>query len=128
MSKETVNSAGFFIRNEAGKVTDAGFILFERRDNHTVQTTIKFLNDEAVTRMVETMPPGGYCVTDKMSGGRIELVTADMDASIPYCAVTDAIENLREHFNVPLSQECKAEADRLMDRKTIAVKPKPTRS
>lgn len=127
MSKETVNSAGFFIRNEAGKVTDAGFILFERRDNHTVQTTIKVLNDEAVTRMVETMPPGGYYVTDRMSN-RIELVTADMDASIPYCAVTDAIENLREHFNVPLSPECKAEADRLRAQKTIAVKPNPTRS
>lgn len=129
MSKETTNAAaGFFIRNEAGKVTDAGFIQFERRDHHTVQTTIKVLNDEAVTRMIETMPPGGYYVTDRMSAGRIELVTEDMDASIPFCAVTDAIENLRDHFNIPLSQECKAEAERLIAKKAIAVKPNPTRS
>lgn len=128
MSKETTNAAGFFFRNEAGKVTDAGFILFERRDNHTVQTTIKVLNDEAALQMAETMPPGGYYVTDRMSGGRIELVTAEMDASIPYCAVTDAIEDLRDHFAVPLSQECKSEAERLIAKKTIAVKPNPTRS
>lgn len=126
MSKET-NAAGFFIRNEAGKVTDAAFILFERRDNHTVQTTIKVLNDEAVTRMVETMPPGGYYITDRMSN-RIELVTADMDASIPFCAVTDAIEELRHYFNVPLSPECVAEAARLRAQKTIAVKPNPAKS
>lgn len=128
MSKESTNAAGFFIRNEAGEVTDAGFIQFERRDHHSVQTTIMVLKDEAVTNMVKTMPPGGYYVTDRMSGGRIELVTADMDASIPFCVVTDAIENLRGHFDVPLSQECKAEADRLRSQKTIAVKPNPTRS
>lgn len=127
MSKETTNAAGFFIRNEAGKVTDAGFIIFERRDNHTVQTTIKVLNDEAALQMAETMPPGGYYITDRMSN-RIELVTADMDASIPFCAVTDAIEELRDHFNIPLSQECKAEAERLIAKKAITVKPNPTRS
>lgn len=127
MSKETTNAAGFFIRNEAGKVTDAGLIIFERLDHHTVKATITVLKDEAVTNMVETMPPGGYYITDRMSN-RIELVTADMDASIPFCALTDAIENLRDHFNVPLSTECKEEAERLMARKTIAVKPNPTRS
>ena len=101
MSKKT-NAAGFFIRNEAGKVTDAGLIIFERRDHHTVQTTIKVLKDEAATKMVETMPPGGYCITDRMSN-RIELVTAGMDDSIPFGAVTEAIETLRDHFNAPLS-------------------------
>lgn len=36
-----------------------------------------------------------------------------------------AIENLRQHFKVPISLECKAEADRLRTQKTIAVKPDP---
>lgn len=127
MSTKTVNAAGFFIRNEAGKVTDAGFIIFERRDHQAIQTTIKILKDEAVTDMVKTMPPGGYYVTDRMSN-RIELVTAEMDASIPFCAVTDAIEDLREHFDVPLSAECVAEAKRIQARKTIAVQPNPAKS
>ena len=127
MSTKPVNAAGFFIRNEAGKVTDAGFILFERLDHQQIKTTIKVLKDEAVTNMVKTMPPGGYYVTDRMSN-RIELVTAEMDASIPFCAVTDAIEELRDHFNVPLSPECVAEAARLRAQKTIAVKPNPAKS
>lgn len=128
MSTKPVNAAGFFIRNEAGNVTDGGVIIFERCDHRTVQTTIKVFKDKDVTNMLETMPPGGYYVTDRMSSGRIELVSADMDDSIPFGALTEAIEELRDHFNVPLSTECKAEAERLMAKKAIAVKPNPTRS
>lgn len=124
---KTINATAFIIRDEAGKVTDGGFIQFDRLNPSTVKTTIKVLKDEAVTNMVDTIPPGGYCVTDRMSN-RIELITAEMDASIPFATVTDAIESLRDYFNVQLSPECKAEADRLIAKKTIAVKPNPVKS
>lgn len=122
----TINAAAFFIRNEEGKLLEAGTIQFERLSQSSVKTEIHVYKEEPARRMAESCPPGGTLIRDRISGGLIELVTAEMDVSIPYCALTDAIDNLRQHFKVPISPECKAEAAKM--RAIIPVKPNPAKS
>lgn len=122
----TINAAAFFIRNEEGKLLEGGTIQFERLSRSSVKTEIHVYKKETARRMAESCPPGGTLIRDRMSGGLIELVTAEMDMSIPYRALTDAIDNLREHFKVPLSPECKAEAAKM--RAMLPVKPNPAKS
>lgn len=121
----TINAAAFFIRNEEGRLLEAGTIQFERL-SRSVKMEIHVYKDEPARRLAESCPPGGTLIRDRMSGGLIELVTAEMDESIPYCALTAAIDTLRDNFNVPLSPECKAEVAKM--RAMLPVKPNPTRS
>lgn len=127
----TVNACGFFIRNDSGKVTDAGIITFKRivtSSGTKIEATVRINKDENVAPFLASIPPGGYGVTDKMSG-RIELVFSTMDDSIPFRAVTDIIDVLRDRFNLPLTPECQAEVKELESAQSIIpVKPNPTRS
>lgn len=116
----TINAAAFFIRNEEGKLLKAGTIQFERLSQSSVKTEIHVYKEEPARRMAESCPPGGTLIRDRISGGLIELVTAEMDVSIPYSALTDAIDILRERFDVPIIKVPKT--------KTIAIRPNPAKS
>lgn len=120
-----INACAFFIKDEEGQIREAGIVAFERLRS-AIKIEIKVFKEDAREKMVRTCPPGGIAIVDKMTDGLIELVTADMDVSIPYCALTDAIDNLRQHFKVPISPECKAEAAKM--RAIIPVKPNPAKS
>lgn len=126
------NVAAFFIRDESGKITSAGTIEYKKVISHggpAIETTVKALRENDVDRMINTMPPGGISVVDKMTGGRIELVTANMEDNIPFSAIVESVDRLRDHYNIPLSAECAGYADsQRKAAREILVKPNPTKS
>lgn len=114
-----VNAVAFFIKDEEGKLLEAGTIGFKKLHS-AIQIEVKVLKQEAARDMFETMPPGGIAIVDKMTDGRIELISGEMDDTIPYSSITTAIDVLREKFDVPIID--------VHASKFIAVKPNPKQS
>lgn len=101
MEKKTLNAAAFFVFDEAGKLTAGGAAGFKKLNN-AVEINIKiFFKDEFAARMYETRP-AGYTIVDDFTGGRLKLLTGEMDGDIPYQAITSLIDSLRERFELPL--------------------------
>lgn len=119
MEMDTINSAAFIIRDEAGNLKAAGIVNYKKLGG-AVETTISTFTRDFAEKMVKNMPPGGYRIVDAFSGGRVELITIGMDNSIPYKVVTISIDKLRDHFGVPFLDEPAPKA--------IAVKPSPVKS
>lgn len=101
MEKETLNAAAFFVFDEAGKLTAGGVVEFKRLSG-AVAINIKIFKDEFAARMYETLPRGGYTIVDDFTGGRLKLLTGEMDGDIPYQSITSLVDSLRERFELPL--------------------------
>jgi len=112
--QETINAAAYFVRDDAGNLQKAGTIKFIRRKN-AIEIEVRLMNEDAARKMSETVPPGGYLIVDRMCGGRLQLLTGDMDMSVPYAAITSLIDQIRERLELPLVQP-------------LPVKPNPTKS
>lgn len=109
----------FYIKDEQGNKVKAGAIAAESLGD-LIALDITVFKETALDDIISSQPAGGYIITDGFSGGRIEVVTGDMN--INYRAITGAIDEIRDRFKLPLV----AEPPRV--RKAIAVKPNPTRS
>lgn len=109
----------FYIKDEQGNKVKAGAIA-ATEVGHCAALDISIFKEDELDDIISGQPAGGYIITDGFSGGRIEVVTGDMD--INYKAITGAIDAIRDRFKLPLV----AEPPRAQ--KTIAVKPNPTRS
>jgi len=101
MEEKTINAATFFVFDEAGKLTAGGAVKFKRL-HEAVEINIKVFKDEFAVRMYEIRPVGGYTIVDDFTGGRLKLLTGDMDWGIPYRTITSLIDSLRERFELPL--------------------------
>lgn len=114
-----INACAFFIKDEEGKIREAGIVGFEKLHG-AIMIEIKVYKEEARRKMVETCPPGGIAIVDKMTDGRIELLASEMDDSVPFSSITTAIDILREQFDVPIIK--------VPETKTIAIRPNPAKS
>lgn len=101
MEQKTRNAAAFFVFDEAGKLTAGGVVEFKKLFQ-AVEVKIKVFKDEFAVRMYETRPVGGYTIVDDFAGGRLKLLTSEMNGDIPYQAITSLIDSLRERFEIPL--------------------------
>ena len=119
MEKKTINAAAFFVFDEAGKLTAGGTAGFKKLNN-AVEINIKIFKDEFAARMYETRP-SGYTVVDDFTGGRLKLLTGEMDGDIPYQVITSLIDLLRERFELPL-------VNRGAKVKGVFMKPNPAKS
>lgn len=119
MEKETLNVAAFFVFDEAGKLTAGGAVEFKRLSG-SVAINIKIFKDEFAARMYETRP-AGYTIVDDFTGGRLKLLTGEMDGDIPYQSITSLIDALRERFELPLVKG----GEKV---KGVFVKPNPAKS
>lgn len=109
----------FYIKDEQGNKVKAGIIAAEDM-GAAVSLDISVIKEAVLDDIISGQPAGGYIITDGFSGGRIEVVTGDMN--INYKAITGAIDAIRARFKLPLVDEPP------QVRKAIAVKPNPTRS
>ncbi len=109
----------FYIKDEQGNKVNAGTIALEDLGGG-IAVDISVFKETVLDDIISSQPAGGYIITDGFSGGRIEVVTSDMN--INYKALTGAIDAIRARFNIPLVAEPQ------QARKAIAVKPNPTRS
>lgn len=112
--QNTINAAAYFVRDEAGNLQEAGTIKFIRHDN-AIEIRVCIMKEDAARKMSETVPPYGYLIVDKMCGGRLQLLTGEMDMSVPYAAITAAIDQIRDRLDLPLVQP-------------LPVKPNPVKS
>lgn len=120
MKTGAINAVGFFVYDENRNLLEGGTASFHKLRNAIV-VTIRILRQDAAKNMLESCPPGGYWIIDAFSNGRIEIITGEMDNSIPYSAITDLVDTLRERFHVPLIAEP-------VKSRTIAVTPNPAKS
>lgn len=109
----------FYIKDEQGNKVKAGVIVVKELGDG-VTLDISVFKETLLDDIISSQPAGGYIITDGFSGGRIEVVTGDMN--INFKAITGAIDVIRDRFKLPLV----AEPPQI--RKAIAVKPNPTRS
>lgn len=114
-----INACAFFVKDEKGQIREAGIVAFEKLHS-AIKIEIKVFKDDVREKMVRTCPPGGIAIVDKMTDGRLELLTSEMDDSIPFSSITTAIDVLREKFDVPIIDVPKT--------KTIAIRPNPAKS
>ena len=120
MEKKTLNVAAFFVFDEAGKLTAGGAVKFKRLSG-AVEIKITVFTDEVAALMYEIRPVGGYTLVDDFTGGRLKLLTGEMDADIPYQSITSLIDSLRERYELPLVKgDAKAQG--------VFVKPNPAKS
>lgn len=114
-----INACAFFVKDDEGQIREAGIVAFKRLHS-AIQIEIKVFKDEAREKMVQSCPPGGIAIVDKMTDGRLELLASDMDDAVPFSAITSVIDVLREKFDVPIIDVPKT--------KTIAIRPNPAKS
>lgn len=114
-----INACAFFIKDEEGNIREAGILAF-KKIRSAIQINVKVIKDEAREKMVQSCPPGGTAIVDKMTDGKIELLASEMDDSIPFSAITAAIDHIREKFDVPIIKAPRT--------KTIAIQPNPAKS
>ena len=114
-----INACAFFVKDDEGQIREAGIVAFERLHS-SIKTEIKIFKEKARKQMVESCPPGGTAIVDKITDGRIELLASEMDASVPFSAITSVIDVLRDRFDVPIIDVPKT--------KTIAIRPNPAKS
>lgn len=110
----------FYIKDEQGNKVKAGIIAAKEDCGIGCSLDISVFKETKLDDVISSQPAGGYIITDGFSGGRIEVVTGDMN--INYKAITGAIDAIRDRFQLPLV------AEPPQVRKAIAVKPNPTRS
>lgn len=100
MKERDINAAVFFVFDQDGKLTDGGAAGFTRLEGQ-VEIKINIFKPSIARRMYETRPNGGYLIVDEFTGGRLKVLTCDMEDDIPYRAVTGLIDTLRRHFKIP---------------------------
>ena len=120
METKKVNACAFFVFDEAGNLTDGGTAEFTRLED-SVKTKIRIFKKEAAKGMYNSRPSGGFTIVDDFSGGRLKLLTSEMDGNVPYVAITSLIESLRKHFKLPLVVEG-------VEVRGVFVKPNPAKS
>ena len=120
MKENTLNACAFFVFDEAGNLTDGGAADLNPLNN-AVEVKIKIFKKDAAVKMYNSRPSGGFTIVDGFTGGRLKLLTGDMDEGIPYQAITFLIKSLRERFDLPpVNGGAKV--------KGVFVKPNPAKS
>lgn len=120
MKENTLNTCAFFVFDEAGNLTDGGAASLTPLNN-AVEVKIRIFKKDAAEKMYNSRPSGGFTIVDDFTGGRLKLLTSEMDGNVPYVAITSLIESLRKHFKLTIVVEG-------VEVRGVFVKPNPAKS